>query len=141
MTAPFDLGSPPDVRTAKKYFGKYAAIALDNAKPADSAHRGDLLVEVPGILEEDPSGTGDRALQVTAKPSFLPGFFFIPENQDPVWVEFVAGGMTLPCSAGVRRPGAASPPPGARYAASAGQKVGSAAASAPSARHETGRRG
>lgn len=93
-----------------KYFGKYAGRVLQNGPPEGAKHRGELLVEVPGILEEKPDGSGERALQVLAKPCFLPGSFFIPALEAQVWVEFVAGEIDHPIWTGVWYPVDAAPP-------------------------------
>src|SRR3989442_5434054 len=92
-----------------KYFGKYAGIVLDHsAVPADAAKRGQIKVRVPGILEESPSGA-DQAIEVIARPSFISGFFFIPEANAQVWVEFVAGDINFPIWTGVWYPDQAAP--------------------------------
>jgi hypothetical protein len=88
MTAP---AAPPDARETRKYYGKYAGIVLKNDPPEKGDHRGEVLVEVSGILEDNPSGPGRRALQTLAKPCLPPGFFFVPEPKTHVWVEFAAG--------------------------------------------------
>src|SRR4051812_15436231 len=107
MTAPAAAGGVGSATGGTSYYGKYAGQVLQNTKPQNAnQHPGELLVEVPGILEEDPSGTGSRALQVIAKPSFAPGFFFIPEPNTPVWVEFVAGDVNQAIWTGIwRAPG------------------------------------
>jgi len=97
----------------EKYFGKYPGLVLSNTVPEDVSdygdHRGELQVEVPGILEETPDGEGRRPIQVRAKPCFHPGFFFIPEIGGQVWVEFVAGDINTPVWTGVWYPKDASP--------------------------------
>jgi hypothetical protein len=95
-------------QTEKRY-GKYPGRVLENTKPEDADHRGELLVEVPGILEEAPDGSGERALQVVAKPCFVPGSFIIPDAQAQVWVEFVAGEIDFPVWTGVWFPTDAPP--------------------------------
>ncbi|MBZ4420175.1 phage baseplate assembly protein V [Myxococcus sp. RHSTA-1-4] len=71
------------------YFGKYRGTVTDNADPT---HRGRLLVRVPAVL-------GD--LDVWAMPC-VPyagkevGFFFLPEKDTGVWVEFEAGDASYP---------------------------------------------
>lgn len=94
----------------KQYFGKYSGEVLpfDADLPDESALRGDIRVRVPGILEEDATGQ-PQPLAVVAKPSFLPGFFYIPEPGDKVWVEFVAGDIDHPIWTGVWYPDDASP--------------------------------
>lgn len=89
---------------APKYYGKYPGVVLDNVPPPSGAHRGELLVEVHGILEETPDGKSQRPIQVRAKPCFLPGFFIIPEVEDNVWVEFGAGDINNPIWTGVWYP-------------------------------------
>jgi hypothetical protein len=107
MTAPV---AQPDAREARKYYGKYPGLVLNSDPPEDgSDHRGEILVEVDGILEEDPSGAGERALQAVAKPCLPPGFFFVPEPQDHVWVEFAAGEIDDPLWSGVWYPNDAPP--------------------------------
>jgi hypothetical protein len=96
-------------RPSESYFGKYAGIVVDNGPPQSGPHRGELLVRVPGLLEEDPSGKGNRPLEVTAAPSFLPGFFFVPDKGAQVWVEFVAGDINFPIWTGVWYPASAVP--------------------------------
>jgi hypothetical protein len=93
----------------EKFYGKYPGLVLENTAPDGEAHLGELLVEVPGILEETPDGSGERPIQVQAKPCFLPGFFFIPEAGAQVWVEFVAGDLNQPLWTGVWYPTKAVP--------------------------------
>jgi len=93
----------------EKYYGKYPGLVLENTPPEDASHRGELLVEVPGILEEAPDGEGQRPIQVLARPCFLPGFFFVPEVGVQVWVEFVAGDINSPLWTGVWYPTDAVP--------------------------------
>ncbi len=94
---------------AEKYYGKYPGVVRDNKPPAGQAHVGELLVEVSGILEEAPGGAGEQAMQVWARPCFMPGFFFIPEVGAQVWVEFAAGDINQPLWTGVWYPGGAVP--------------------------------
>ncbi len=88
----------------RKYYGKYAAVVLKNDPPKKGDHRGELLVEIEGLLEEQPSdatGQTPRKIQVLAKPCFPAGFFFLPEPQAHVWVEFAAGEIDEPIWSGV----------------------------------------
>ncbi len=94
---------------ADKYFGKYPGRVVENTPPEDASHRGELLVEVAGILEETPDGSGQQPLQTVAKPCFMPGFFFIPEVDAQIWVEFVAGDINFPVWTGVWYPTDAAP--------------------------------
>lgn len=101
--------------TAEKYYGKYPGLVRQNTPPEndrdnpDHIHRGELLVEVPGILEETENGEDEQPIQVWAKPCFHPGFFFIPQEGDQVWVEFIAGDLNTPVWTGVWYPLEATP--------------------------------
>jgi phage baseplate assembly protein gpV len=95
--------------TGGKLYGKYPAEVVDNQPPDDGAHRGELTVKVPGILEETPQGTGEQPLQAIARPCFQPGFFFVPDIGARVWVEFAAGDVNQPVWTGVWYPSDASP--------------------------------
>jgi hypothetical protein len=89
----------------RRYYGKYAGLVTDNGPPPDGgSHRGQVKVKVPGILEETPDGNEHQPLEVLAYPAFLPGFFFVPDNEAPVWVEFVAGDINFPIWTGVWYP-------------------------------------
>lgn len=94
----------------RQYFGKYSGEVMDHDTdlPEENALRGDIRVSIPGILEEDEEGM-PRPLQVIAKPSFHPGFFFIPEAGEKVWVEFVAGDVDHPIWTGIWYPDDRSP--------------------------------
>jgi hypothetical protein len=92
-----------------RFYGKYPGLVADNSAPSGSAHRGQIKVKVPGILEEKPGSSEDQPIEVLAAPAFLPGFFFIPEVGAPVWVEFVAGDINFPIWTGVWYPEDAPP--------------------------------
>jgi len=98
---------------AEKFYGKYPGRVLkQEAPPASGDYGGQLWVEVPGILEDDPSdttGTKKRPLQVRALPCFPPGFFFVPEPGAHVWVEFAAGDINQAIWTGVWYPPKADP--------------------------------
>lgn len=98
------LEAPANNEQAQPVFGKYPGVVLDNAALEDQPHRGDLLVEIPGILEEEPGGQGLQPLQAIAKPCFTNGFFFIPEIGTQVWIEFAAGEITQPIWVGIWYP-------------------------------------
>jgi len=105
----FDIKDNKQEYASKKYYGKYPGVVLSNDSPQDDPHRGELLVEVHGILEETPDGKSQRPIQVRAKPCFPPGFFFIPEVEDNVWVEFGAGDINNPIWTGVWYPKGKTP--------------------------------
>lgn len=83
----------------RRYYGKYAGIVKKN-KVADleleerENHIGEIIVQVPGILED--ADDGQQPIEVIAKPCFSPGFFFVPEAESHVWVEFIAGNIDHP---------------------------------------------
>jgi hypothetical protein len=95
---------PSDWTAGRRYYGKYAGVVTDNSAPPGEEHRGEIEVQVAGILEETPDGGASQPIKVLAAPSFLPGFFYIPENESPVWVEFVAGDINFPIWTGVWYP-------------------------------------
>lgn len=100
---------PGRAQSASRYFGKYPGLVVDREPaPGASHHRGELLVRVPGILEEDGSG-GQQPLEARAAPAFMPGLFWVPEIGDPVWVEFAAGDLDHPVWTGVWYPIDATP--------------------------------
>lgn len=86
----------------RRYYGKYPGLVTD-PDPEGGEHRGVIQVDVPGILEEDGRG-GSRPLRVLARPCFIPGFFYIPQKGQPVWVEFAAGNIDEPLWTGVWYP-------------------------------------
>jgi len=98
-----------DWTAGRRYYGKYAGVVTDNAAQPGEDHRGIITVQVSGILEETPDGSASQPIEVLAAPAFLPGFFFIPEKQAPVWVEFVAGDINFPIWTGVWYPAGAVP--------------------------------
>lgn len=89
-------------QVVEKYYGKYPGVVIDNKARDNSGHRGEILVEVPGILEDRDNQ--QLPLQGWAKPCFVPGFFFVPEIDDHVWVEFSAGDINFPIWSGVWYP-------------------------------------
>src|SRR5271165_3442505 len=93
-------GRQPPVR----YYGKYAGVVAGNGPPDSGSHRGEVTVTVPGILEETADGSGSQPIKVVASPAFLPGYFFVPNDNDTVWVEFVNGDINFPIWTGVWYP-------------------------------------
>jgi hypothetical protein len=87
-----------------RYYGKYPAIVMDEEPQAVALARGELLVQVPGILEETENGNGQQPIEVLARPSFPPGFYFLPEAGERIWVEFAAGDINTPLWTGVWYP-------------------------------------
>jgi type VI secretion system (T6SS) baseplate-like injector VgrG len=73
------------------YFGKYTGIVKDN-RDADTLGR--IQVSVPAIFPEDE--------QVQARAALPYGWFFVPENEAKVWVEFEGGDPGLPIWSGVQ---------------------------------------
>lgn len=121
----FDFNAGSTAHEKAKYFGKYPGVVVNNGanKEEDDLKRGELKVCVAGILEEitekpkKSTGTSNpkpenihasRVKQgpivVIAKPCFQPGFFFLPEEKDPVWIEFVCGDINHPVWTGVWYP-------------------------------------
>ena len=92
-----------------RYYGKYRALVVDNADPEK---RGRLRLRIPSVL-------GDEIVSGWALPCAPyggagdQGFFFIPENEAGVWVEFEAGDLEYPVWVGTfwSKPGGASEVP------------------------------
>lgn len=101
------LDTPDRQQSGEKYYGKYPGLVVDNQSRENEDHRGEVLVEVSGILED----RDDKQLpmQAWAKPCFMPGFFFVPEKGDQVWVEFAAGDINFPIWTGVWYPKGKTP--------------------------------
>lgn len=74
-----------------QYFGKYTGIVKDNK---DDDKLGQLKVVVPAIFPEDE--------QMIARPALPYGFFFVPDVDAKVWVEFEGGDSGLPLWTGVQ---------------------------------------
>ncbi|MGH9928212.1 MAG: phage baseplate assembly protein V [Pyrinomonadaceae bacterium] len=95
-----------------RFFGKYRALVVDNADPEN---RGRLKLSVPSVL----GGDVVSAWALPCAPyggAADQGFFFIPEVEAAVWVEFEAGNLDYPVWVGTfwAKPGGASevPKPG-----------------------------
>jgi hypothetical protein len=74
-----------------QYFGKYTGIVKDNR---DAQKLGQLQVSVPAIFPPDEL--------VTARAALPYGFFFVPEAEAKVWIEFEGGDSGLPIWTGVQ---------------------------------------
>ena len=72
-----------------QYFGKYTGIVKDNSDP-DKLGR--LKVVIPAIFPEDE--------QMEATAALPYGFFFVPEVDTKVWVEFEGGDPEYPIWSG-----------------------------------------
>jgi hypothetical protein len=73
-----------------QYFGKYTGTVKDNR---DDQNLGRLQVSVPTQFPPDEL--------VTARAALPYGFFFVPEQEAKVWVEFEGGDPGLPIWTGV----------------------------------------
>jgi hypothetical protein len=82
------------------YFGKYTGIVKDN-RDADTLGR--IQVSVPAIFPEDE--------RVQARAALPYGWFFVPENEAKVWVEFEGGDPGLPLWSGLQFVPGEWPPP------------------------------
>jgi hypothetical protein len=95
-----------------RFYGKYRAFVKDNADPDK---RGRLRLQIPSVLGPDVlSGWALPCAPYGGRAGC--GFFFIPENDDGVWVEFEGGLLEYPVWVGTfwTKANAASeaPPPG-----------------------------
>ena len=99
-------------RVDARFYGKHRAFVADNADPEN---RGRLRLQIPDVL-------GNNVISGWALPcvpyggSAGQGFFFIPENNAGVWVEFEQGLLDYPVWVGTfwAKPGGTTevPPPG-----------------------------
>lgn len=99
-------------KVESRFYGKYRAFVVDNADPEN---RGRLKLSIPSVL----SGDVVSAWALPCAPyGGAPdqGFFFIPEVDAAVWVEFEAGILDYPIWVGTfwAKPGGSSevPKPG-----------------------------
>src|SRR4051812_32516459 len=97
----------------RRYFGKYKAFVVDNNDPD---HRGRLRLRIPSVLGTDV--VSGWALPCTPFGGMAgQGFFFLPEGDAGVWVEFEEGLIDQPIWVGTfwSKPGGKSqvPDPGA----------------------------
>lgn len=74
-----------------QYFGKYSGIVKDNS---DADNLGRIQVSVPSIFPPDEL--------MLARPALPFGYFFVPENEAKVWVEFEGGDSGLPLWTGLQ---------------------------------------
>ena len=86
-------------RHSGKFYGKYRGQVTENA---DATFFGLLKVTVPSIF-------GD-GVEVTARPCFTYGHFFVPPVGAQVWVEFEAGNTHYPLWVGTWYPDGETPP-------------------------------
>lgn len=92
-----------------KYYGKYRGIVVDNNDPENL---GRLKVKVPSVLGNDVvTGWAMPCLPYGGAPD--QGFFFIPEVEAGVWIEFEAGDLEYPIWVGTfwSKPGGAAETP------------------------------
>jgi hypothetical protein len=92
-----------------RYYGKYRAFVVDNADPED---RGRLRLKVPSVLNEEVI-SGWALPCVPYGGAANQGFFFIPEVDAGVWVEFEGGNLDYPVWVGTYwgKPGGESEAP------------------------------
>lgn len=74
-----------------RHFGKYSAIVKDNR---DDQQLGQLQLSVPTLFPPDEL--------VTARAALPYGFFFVPDVDAKVWVEFEGGDPGLPIWTGIQ---------------------------------------
>lgn len=74
-----------------QYFGKYSGVVKDNR---DAEKLGKVKVSVPSIFPPDETLDARTALPF--------GWYFVPEVNTSIWVEFEGGDATLPLWTGVQ---------------------------------------
>jgi hypothetical protein len=82
--------------------GSYPGVYL--ARVQEQLSKGRIKVSVPAIYDQDQPDS-----QVTARPCFPYGHFFVPEKGDQVWVAFEHGDPSAPVWLGVWYPDDALP--------------------------------
>jgi hypothetical protein len=89
----------------ERFHGKFPGVVEKN-QPQDAPDdfQGNILVKVSTILDER-----NQPVAVWAMPCFHPGFFFIPEKGDNVWVEFIGGDINHAVWTGVWYPKGKTP--------------------------------
>ncbi len=96
-------------RVEGRFYGKYRAFVVDNADPEN---RGRLRLRIPSVLGNDVvSGWALPCLPYGGAAD--QGFFFIPEADACVWVEFEMGDLAYPVWVGTfwGKPGGQSEAP------------------------------
>src|SRR5882672_9880548 len=98
-------------KSEHRYHGKYRGFVSDNADPEN---RGRLRLRIPNVLGEDVvSGWALPCAPYGGTAG--QGFFFVPDNDAGVWVEFERGLLEFPIWVGTfwAKPGGAVevPPP------------------------------
>ncbi len=79
-------------KVENRYYGKYRGLVEDNKDPEN---RGRLRLRIPSVLGKDVvSGWALPCAPYGGMPD--QGFFFIPEEQAGVWVEFEEGNLDYP---------------------------------------------
>ena len=81
-------------RSENKYWGKYRGLVVDRDDPEQL---GRLKLKVPSVLGDAVTGWAWPALPYAGANL---GFFFVPQNGDLVWVEFVEGELEHPLWSG-----------------------------------------
>ncbi|GIG64986.1 phage baseplate assembly protein V [Phytomonospora endophytica] len=76
---------------ADEYFAKYTGVVKDNR---DADKNGIVLVSVPTVFPPEEL--------VPARAALPFGYFFVPENETRVWVEFEGGDSEFPLWTGVQ---------------------------------------
>jgi len=77
-------------RIEHRYWGKYRGVVVDRDDPE---HLGRVKVRVPSVLGDAVTGW---AWPVTPYAGVGTGFFFVPQVDDLVWVEFAEGDLDHP---------------------------------------------
>lgn len=96
-------------KVENRYYGKYRAFVVDNADPEN---RGRLRLRIPKVLGKDVVSGWALPCAPYGGASDQ-GFFFIPEKDAGVWVEFEAGNLDYPVWVGTfwSKPGGKSEAP------------------------------
>jgi hypothetical protein len=87
------------IRHVSKFYGKYSGDVVKNDNDADRS--GKIVVKVPAVF--------GQSAEVTARPCFPFGQFFVPSVGSKVWIEFEGGHTDFPIWVGIWYPPGKTP--------------------------------
>ncbi len=84
---------------AKRFYGKYRATVLNNVDPEQ---RGRLMLNVPAVLGEVPTGWAEPVVPLAGPSGPGMGVYMVPPIGAGVWAEFEGGDPSYPIWNGCR---------------------------------------
>jgi len=92
-------------KTKRKYWGRYKGTVVSNIDPEQM---GRIMVQVPDVLGDDPCIWAESASPLAGKAM---GFYFVPDIDSGVWIEFQQGDTDYALWTGCWRGAASDAPP------------------------------